>query len=197
YYMQQTLGFSPLKTGLAFLPMIAVIMPTGAIGQTRLVPRFGARRMVTLGMVLGATAMLIFTGVTVDSDYATHVLPGLMIMGLGLGLIMAPALSTATLGVDRSDAGVASAMVNTGQQIGGSIGTALLSTLATGAANNYGAAHRTAADLVAQAAVHGYTTAFTWSAGIFTVGALVSWLLLPSGAPELEPDAPAELVFAH
>jgi len=197
YYLQQTLGFSPLETGLAFLPMMAVIMPTGAIGQTRLVPRFGTRRLVTLGMALGATAMLILTGVTVDSSYATHVLPGLMVMGLGLGLIMAPAMSTATLGVDRRDAGVASAMVNTGQQIGGSIGTALLSTLASGAAQNYGAAHRPAADLVEQAAVHGYTTAFAWSAGIFAVGALASWVLLPNRAPKLEPDAPAELVFAH
>jgi EmrB/QacA subfamily drug resistance transporter len=197
YYMQQTLGFSPLTTGLAFLPMIGMLMPTAAIGQTRLVPRFGTRRLVTLGMVLGATAMLILTGVTVESDYVSHVLPGLMVMGLGLGLVMAPAMSTATLGVDRRDAGVASAMVNTGQQIGGSIGTALLSTLAASAASSYGAAHRPAADLVAQAAVHGYTTAFTWSAGIFAVGALASWLLLPSGAPELEPDAHAELAFAH
>jgi EmrB/QacA subfamily drug resistance transporter len=197
YYLQQTLGFSPLETGLAFLPMMAVIMPTGAIGQTRLVPRFGTRRLVTLGMALGAIAMLMLTGVTVDSSYATHVLPGLMVMGLGLGLIMAPAMSTATLGVDRRDAGVASAMVNTGQQIGGSIGTALLSTLASGAASSYGAAHRPSADLVAQAAVHGYTTAFAWSAGIFAVGALASWLLLPSRVPEVEPDAPAELVFAH
>jgi EmrB/QacA subfamily drug resistance transporter len=197
YYLQQTLGFTPLKTGLAFLPMMGVLMPTAAIGQTRLVPRFGTRRLVTLGMVLGATAMLIFTGITVDSAYATHVLPGLMVMGLGLGLVMAPAMSAATFGVDRRDAGVASAMVNTGQQIGGSIGTALLSTLAAGAAHSYGAAHRPAADLVAQAAVHGYTTAFTWSAGIFVVGALASWLLLPSGTPELEPDFPGELAFAH
>jgi EmrB/QacA subfamily drug resistance transporter len=197
YYMQQTLGFSPLKTGLAFLPMIAVIMPTGAIGQTRLVPRFGARRLVTLGMALGATAMLLLTGVTFDSSYATHVLPGLIVMGLGLGLIMAPAMSTATLGVKRQDAGVASAMVNTGQQIGGSIGTALLSTLASGAASSYAAAHRPAADLAAQAAVHGYTTAFTWSAAIFALGAVASLLLLPRGAPEVSPAIDAEPVFAH
>ena len=90
FYMQQTLGFAPLKTGLAFLPMMAVLMPTAAIGQTRLVPRFGVRRLVTLGMVFGAVAMLILTGVTVDSDYVTYVLPGLMVMGLGLGLVMAP-----------------------------------------------------------------------------------------------------------
>ena len=86
-------------------------------------------------------------------------------MGLGLGLIMAPAMSTATLGVDRRDAGVASAMVNTGQQIGGSIGTALLSTLAASAAGRYAPRTRRRADLAAQAAVHGYTTAFVWSAG--------------------------------
>ena len=135
YYMQQTLGFSPLTTGLAFLPMIAVIMPTGAIGQTRLVPRFGARRLVTLGMAArrGRDAALHRRHASTPAT-STHVLPGLMVMGLGLGLIMAPAMSTATLGVDRRDAGVASAMVNTGQQIGGSIGTALLSTLASSAA---------------------------------------------------------------
>jgi predicted MFS family arabinose efflux permease len=197
YYLQQTLGFSPLKTGLAFLPMIAMIIPIGAIGQTRLVPRFGARRLVTLGMALGAAAMLLLTGVTVHSSYATHVLPGLLVMGTGLGLIMAPAMSTATLGVDRRDAGVASAMVNTGQQIGGSIGTALLSTLAASAASGYTAAHRSAADLAAQAAVHGYTTAFTWSAAIFAAGALASWLLLPSRTPAPAPDTAAEPAFAH
>ena len=197
YYMQLTLGFTPLKTGLAFLPMLAVVIPTGAIGQTRLVPRFGPRPLVTLGMMLAATAMLIFTRVTVDSSYATHVLPGLLVMGLGLGLITAPAMSTATRGVERQDAGVASAMVNTGQQIGGSIGTALLSTLASGAAHSYGTAHRPAADLAAQAAVHGYTTAFAWSAGIFAIGALASLLLLPSGAPEVAPAVDAEVVFAH
>jgi EmrB/QacA subfamily drug resistance transporter len=197
YYLQQTLGFSPLKTGLAFLPMIAMIMPIGSIGQTRLVPRFGARRLVTLGMALGAAAMLLLTGVGVHSSYATHVLPGLLVMGTGLGLIMAPAMSTATLGVDRRDAGIASAMVNTGQQIGGSIGTALLSTLAASAATSYTAAHSSAADLAAQAAVHGYTTAFTWSAAIFALGALASWLLLPSRTPAPAPDTPAEPAFAH
>jgi EmrB/QacA subfamily drug resistance transporter len=195
YYMQQTLGFSPLKTGLAFLPMMAVIMPTGAIGQTRLVPRFGPRRLVTLGMLFGAAAMLLLTGVGVDSSYATHVLPGLLVMGLGLGLVMAPSMSTATLGVDRADAGVASAMVNTGQQIGGSVGTALLSTLASSAATGFATSHARSADLVAQASVHGYTTAFMWAAGIFAIGALVSWLLLPGEATASE--ASSDLVFAH
>jgi hypothetical protein len=88
-------------------------------------------------------------------------------------------------------------MVNTGQQIGGSIGTALLSTLAASAASSYTAAHRPAADLAAQAAVHGYTTAFTWSAAIFALGALASWLLLPNRTPSPAPDTPTEPAFAH
>jgi Na+/melibiose symporter-like transporter len=198
YYMQQTLGFSPLVSGLAFLPMVAMIMPAGAIGQTRLLPRFGPRPLVAAGMLLSAAAMLMFTGVTVDSSYGTDVLPGLLVIGLGLGLIFAPAMDTATRGVDGPDAGVASALVNTGQQVGGSVGTALLSTLASSAVGAYASTHQAAADVAAQAAVHGYTTAFTWAAAIFAVGALTAWLLLPSGASDGAPDAAAlEPVFAH
>jgi EmrB/QacA subfamily drug resistance transporter len=193
YYMQQTLGFSPLTTGLAFMPMMAVIIPVGGIAQTRLLPRYGARPLVTAGMLLGALAMVMFTGVGVDSGYVADILPGLLVMGLGLGLVFAPAMSTATLGVDARDAGVASALVNTGQQIGGSIGTALLSTLAASAASGFGAGRGPSAELAQLAAVHGYTTAFFWSAAIFAIGALVSWALLSRGAPEVEP----ELVFAH
>jgi predicted MFS family arabinose efflux permease len=197
YYMQQTLGFSPLVSGLAFLPMMAMIMPTGAIGQTRLLPRFGPRPLVAIGMALSAAALLMFTGVTVGSGYATDVLPGLLVMGVGLGLIFAPAMDTATRGVDGPDAGVASALVNTGQQVGGSIGTALLSTLAAGAAGAYASSHGAATDVVAQAAVHGYTTAFTWAAAVFAVGALLAWLL-PTGAPDVAPDGGGlEPVFAH
>src|SRR6185437_999328 len=175
-------------SGLAFLPMLAMVMPAGAIGQTRLLPRFGPRPLVAVGMLLSAAAMLMFTGVTVHSSYATDVLPGLLVIGLGLGLIFAPAMDTATRGVDGPDAGVASALVNTGQQVGGSIGTALLSTLAASAAGAYASSHR-AADIAAQAAVHGYTTAFTWAAAVFAVGALMAWLLLPSEVSEIAPDA--------
>src|SRR6185436_8530454 len=164
YYMQQTLGFSPLTTGLAFMPMMAVIMPVGGIAQTRLLPRYGARPLVSIGMLLSAVALVIFTGVSVDSGYVADILPALLVMGLGLGLVFAPAMSIATLGVDHADAGVASALVNTGQQIGGSIGTALLSTLAASAATGFAAARQPSAELAQLAAVHGYTTAFLWSA---------------------------------
>jgi hypothetical protein len=197
YYMQQTLGFSPLGTGLAFLPMMAMIMPAGAIGQIRLLPRFGPRPLVAVGMLLSAAAMLMFTGVTVDSTYSTDVLPGLLVIGVGLGLIFAPATDTATRGVDGPDAGVASALVNTGQQVGGSIGTALLSTLASSASGAYASAHRAAADLAAQTAVAGYTAAFTWAAAVFALGALAAWLILPADAPDIAPDVGAQPVFSH
>jgi EmrB/QacA subfamily drug resistance transporter len=197
YYMQQTLGFSPLTTGLAFMPMMAVIMPVGGIAQTRLLPRLGARPLIATGMLSSAAAMVMFTGVGVHSSYVADILPGLLVMGLGLGLVFAPAMSTATLGVDPADAGVASALVNTGQQIGGSIGTALLSTLAASAASGFAANRRPSADLAQAAAVHGYTTAFLWSAAIFAIGALAAWTLLSRGAPETDADTASELVFAH
>jgi EmrB/QacA subfamily drug resistance transporter len=182
YYLQTTLGFSPVKTGLAFLPMIGTVMVTAMVAQTRVLPRTGAKPLITLGMLLAAGGMLLLTGIGVDTAYATHVLPGIMVMGAGLGMSMATAMSTATLGVDYRDQGVASAMVNTSQQVGGSIGTALLSTIAASAAASFAGAP-------AAAAVHGYTTAFLWSAGIFALGAVVAGLLLRPGVVEIEPHA--------
>jgi EmrB/QacA subfamily drug resistance transporter len=188
YYLQQTLGYSPVTTGLAFLPMMAAIMSTAIITTARVLPRTGARPLVSTGMALASVAMVLLTGIGVDTAYASHVLPSLLILGVGFGLIMAPAMATATYGVRPSDAGVASAMVNTGQQIGGSIGTSLLSTLAASAATSFAATHGATPDV----AIHGYTTAFWWSAAIFAAGSVVTGLLLSSGAREVDPAvAPA------
>ena len=194
YYLQQTLGFSPIKTGLAFLPMMGAVMVTATTATTRLLPRTGPRPLMVIGMLLAGGGMLLFTQLGVDSTYAAHVLPGLLVAGAGLGLVMAPAMSTATLGVDAADAGVASATVNTMQQFGGSMGTALLSTFASSAAASYIAGKAPSASLAAHAAVHGYTTAFWWSAAIFAVGAIACGLLLRGGAPRLEPTAEPVLV---
>jgi MFS family permease len=196
YYLQQNLGFSPIQTGLAFLPMTAAIMISATTSQTRLLPRFGARPLIGTGLAMGALGMVYLTGIGTDSSYWTHVLPGLLIMGLGLGNVFAPAMSSATLGVEASDAGVASAMVNTMQQIGGSIGTALLSTLAASATTDaLSGAGRPTADLVAQASVHGYTTAFYWSAAIFAIAAVACTALLRPGVHE--PAHVGEPVLAH
>jgi EmrB/QacA subfamily drug resistance transporter len=195
YYLQQNLAFTPIQTGLGFLPLSGAIILTATTATTRLVPRFGAKPLVSTGMALAALAMLLFTRLSVDSVYAADVLPGLIVMGVGLGLVFAPAFNGATLGVAPSDAGVASAMVNTSQQVGGSIGTALLSTIAATAAGSYVSGRQPNPEVIGHAAVHGYTTAFWWSAGIFAIGAVVCGLVLRPGVPQTDPDA--EPVLAH
>jgi EmrB/QacA subfamily drug resistance transporter len=194
YYLQQTLGYSPIETGFAFLPMLGAVMLTATMSTAALLPRVGPRPLITLGMVLAAGGMVLLAQLGVDSTYAAHVLPGLLVSGVGIGLVMAPAMNTGTLGVDEGDAGVASATVNTMQQIGGSLGTALLSTLAASAAGSFLAGTPSTAAAAAEAAVHGYTTAFWWAAGIFLAGALVAGVLLRSGAPRVEPGAQPVLV---
>ena len=191
FYMQQTLGLSPLTTGLAFLPMTAVIVVTSTTVQTRVLPRTGAKPIISVGMALGIVGMLLYTSLPPHGEYVSHVLPGLLVLGLGMGCIFAPAFGTATLGVDRHEAGVASAMVNTSQQVGGSVGTALLSTIFATAASSWGASHPRIPDLREVATVHGYTVAFYWAAGLFGVGLIVALLVLPSGRPQTMPAVEA------
>ncbi|MEO6089713.1 MAG: MFS transporter [Umezawaea sp.] len=191
FYLQQNLQFSPIESGVAFMPMVATLMISATSATAVLLPRFGARPLVPLGMVIGAVGLYWLSQISITSTYSDGVLLPLMVLGVGIGLSMAPAMSVATLGVDAHDAGVASATVNTAQQIGGSIGTALLSTLAADAATSFVAGKQPTPQLLADAAIHSYTTAFTWAAGIFLVGAVVSGLLLRSGAPKLDGAAPA------
>jgi EmrB/QacA subfamily drug resistance transporter len=194
FYLQQSLGFSPVNTGLAFLPMSATLVVTSTAVQTKLLARTGAKPLVAVGMTLGLIAMTWLTRLTPGASYAGHVLPALLVLGVGMGCIFAPAFSTATLGVAGSEAGVASAMVNTSQQVGGSVGTALLSTVFASAMTEYASSHRGQAGLSNAAAVHGYTTAFTWTAGIFALGLLLALLILPSrdrsGAPAVAEAVP-------
>jgi predicted MFS family arabinose efflux permease len=195
YYLQQNLGFSPVSNGLAFLPMTATVVVSAMLSSTTLQARFGARTLIVAGMVLGAAGMLLLTRLGVHSSYAADILPSLLVLGAGMGMIFAPSMSNATLGVAPADAGVASATVNASQQVGGSVGVALLSTLAASAATSSLAGARPTHALLAQAAVHGYTTAFFWAAGIFTVGAIVAASLFRPRTPAIEPAA--EPVLAH
>jgi EmrB/QacA subfamily drug resistance transporter len=197
YYLQQTLGYSPVRTGLAFLPMIAALMITATVATARLAPRFGSRPLVPTGMLLAAVGMLILTRLGLHSTYTADVLPALLPLGLGMGLIFAPSMSAATVGVATNDAGVASAMVNTSQQIGGAVGTALLNTLFASSIAGYLGTHGTGTAAQASAAVTGYGTAFGWAAVIFTVGALLTALILPSGTPVASVEPELELAFAH
>jgi EmrB/QacA subfamily drug resistance transporter len=178
YYLQQGLGFSPIETGLAFLPMVVAVFATGPVAAMKLLPRLGPRAVVPSGMALSTLGLVYLTGIQLGSSYAGAVLPGIMAIGIGFGLTMAPSFATATQGVASGDAGVASAMVSTSQQVGGSLGLALLSTLFADAVSGYApAAGRSQAIAQAEAAVHGYTTAFWWAAAIMAAGAIVTALL--------------------
>ncbi|WP_407639714.1 MFS transporter [Actinacidiphila guanduensis] len=185
YYLQLTLHYTPVKTGLGFLPMIGALMVAAQIATTVLVPRFGPRPVVPLGMALSAVGMAWLTLLDGGSTYAANVLPPLIVIGLGIGLAMPTAMSVATSGISEEDAGVASAGVNTMQQVGGSIGTALLNTLATAAATNYVKSHGTAPAILAHAQLHSYSTAYWWSAGFFAAGTVIAALMYRSGRPNL------------
>ncbi|MFF4394202.1 MFS transporter [Streptomyces sp. NPDC001480] len=190
YYLQLNLGFSPTKTGVAFLPMVGALMVTAQLGTTVLVPRLGPKAVVPLGFAVAAAGMAWLTGIGVGSHYLSAVLPQLVVTGIGLGLVMPPAMQLATGGVAAEDAGVASATVNAMQQVGGSVGTALLNTLAASAATDYLSGRNAASKLVqAQATIESYTTAFWWSAGFFAAGALICFLVFRRGVPEQDADA--------
>ncbi|MGH9016453.1 MAG: MFS transporter [Acidimicrobiales bacterium] len=187
YYFQGTLHYSALKTGFAFLPFSGGIV-VGAGLASRFLPRTGPRALMMTGLTLAAAGLVWFTRLGVDSSYLTLVLPAEVMVSLGMGTTFVPMSSTALIGVDPSDAGVASALVNTTQQVGGSLGTALLNTLAATAAASYLAAHLHGTAVTQAAAVHGYTTAFTVSAALMAAAAVAAAVLVRRGRPQPEAD---------
>jgi EmrB/QacA subfamily drug resistance transporter len=200
YYLQTTLGYSPVVTGLAVLPLVGALVLGANISTIVAMPRVGPRPLVTLGMLIAAGGMVWLTGIGLHSSYVSAILPPLLVFGLGVGLVIAPSINTGTFGVAPMDAGVASASVNTGQQLGGSLGASLLNTMAASATVAYITAHagpttivhgRPTPRLLGLALVHGYSTAFWWSAGIFACGALVAATLLRWGPLVQDAGAPA------
>jgi EmrB/QacA subfamily drug resistance transporter len=181
YYLQGTLGFSPVKTGVAFLPLVAALAAMAQVSNRILLPRFGPKPIVPIGLLVAAAAMFGLHLVGLHSSYLSHVLPYLLVLGIGFGLSVAPAFSTGTLGLAPQDAGVGSATLNTAQQVGGSIGTSLLNTLAAGAATSYLVGRALTPGNLQAALVHSYTTAFLWSSLIFVAGAIVAGLVLRRG----------------
>ncbi|MGA5036747.1 MFS transporter [Streptomyces capoamus] len=190
YYLQLNLGFTPTKTGVAFLPMVGALMVTAQAGTTMLLPRIGPKAVIPLGFAIATAGMAWLTGIGLGSHYLGAVLPQLIVIGVGLGLVMPPAMQLATGGVAAEDAGVASATVNAMQQVGGSIGTALLNTLAAGAATDYLSGRDAGSELVrARATIESYTTAFGWSAVLFGAGAVIAFLLYRRGVPRQDAGA--------
>ncbi len=197
YYLQLTLAYSPVKSGLAFLPMVAAIVAASTISSGVLMPRVGPRPLVPAGMLMAAGGLSILAArLGLRTSYLDWILLALLLVGAGLGLVFGCALNSATYGTGAADAGVAAALVNTNQQVGGSIGTALLNTLAASALTSYVLAHGRDPLVLADAAVHSYVVAFWVSAAILAGSAVVCGLVLPSGtltpaAGRRPPDLPA------
>lgn len=195
YYLQSILGYSPVKTGFAFLPMsLAIIIGSTQI-SARLLHHVPPRLLMGPGLLLGAAGLFTLTFLDTHSSYAGHILPGMLMLGLGLGLTFMPVMATATAGVAPKDAGVTSATVNTAQQVGGSIGTALLNTIATTSTATYvtshmGEARRTGqltpkgkAEILDSGVVHGFTVATGWAALIMLAASAAAFLLVNVRAP--------------
>jgi len=172
YYLQTVKGYSPIKTGVAFLPLVAGVMISGRGIATHLLPKVPPRALIAPGMLLAAAALAWFAAIDVNTEYAEGVMVSMIVLGLGVGLVMPVAMNYATQGVTASDSGVASATANTGMQVGGSIGTALLNTIATSATAAYLASHAPSPMLPATAMVEGFTEASAWAAGIIAVGSI-------------------------
>lgn len=177
YFMQGTLHYSALKTGFAFLPFSGGII-LGASLSSRFLPRTGPRRLMAIGLLMACAGLVWFTRLTVDSSFVTDLLPAQFVVSIGMGLTWVPMSSTALIGVDPEAAGVASALVNAVQQVGGALGTSLLNTVAASATAGYLVTRLQQPDAAAIATVHGFTVGFAVSAALVAAAAVVAaWLI--------------------
>jgi EmrB/QacA subfamily drug resistance transporter len=182
FYLQVTLGYSALMTGVAFLPFTFGII-AGAGVSAQLLTRVGPRALMTTGLALVAIGMVMLTRIGVDTGFWSHVFPAELVISFGMGVVFGPMSNTALVGVADHDAGVASALINTTQQIGGSLGTALLNTIFTSSVAGYLVSHHGASPAVAT--VHGYTVAFWVSAGLIGLAAVIAAVLIKASREEV------------
>jgi len=192
YYFQINLHYSPLKAGIAFLPFSGgIILAAGAVSQ--LLPRVGPRPLMIPGLVMAIAGMLLLTQISETSSYASVVLPAQLLMSVGLAGVFIPAASVALFGVGHHDAGVASAVLNSSQQIGGSLGTALLNTVFASAVTAFMLANVTSpADVPVEqplALIHGYHVAFVWGAALLGCALLCAVFLVNAKKDDLPADA--------
>jgi predicted MFS family arabinose efflux permease len=180
-YVQEVLGFSPLKAGFAFLPVTGGIILGSGTAQF-LVRRIGVRANTIVGMAIAACGLFLLSGVSADGSYASDLLPGLLLMSFGMGNTFVPITLIATTNVEAGDAGLASGLFNTSQQVGGALGLAILSTLAADRTSNViaGLGHAPNAHDRAFATVEGFQVAFTSAAILVTIGAILLAVLLRS-----------------
>lgn len=183
YYQQVVRGYSPVRTGCAFLPLtFGVLVGAGGISR-RLLPKAPPRAMMAPGLVIATGGVAWLTTLGPSTSYWGVILPAEFLVGLGMGLVMAPAMSYATYQVKEGDTGVASACVTTMQQIGGSVGIALLNTIATNATTSYAHSHKPSPALMGDALAHGFSAGFAWAAVILAVAAALVVVIMNTPAP--------------
>ncbi len=178
YLLQTVDDYSPLKTGVAFLPLMVVNGLAATQLASRLMPRLRTRFLIIPGLLIAALGVALLTKLTPNASYVGHILPTELLLGLGLGLAMVPCISTATNNAEPRDVGITSATTNTSQQIGASVGTASLNTIAASATAAYLASHARTTLAATQATVHGFAVASAWAAGFLVLGAVVGGILI-------------------
>jgi EmrB/QacA subfamily drug resistance transporter len=190
-YMQQVLHYSALKTGVAYIGLTLTIIAFSAVAQG-LVTRFGVRRVLPAGLALSAVALVLFARLPVDGHYFTDLFPAFIISGLGLALAFVPMSIGALTGVKPADAGIASGLINTNQQIGGAIGVAVATTIATTFTSHYVSDHVGASAFSGPALTYGFQIAFYVLAALAALGAVLSAVMLEPRSPETEVEVAPE-----
>ncbi|HEX6489881.1 MAG TPA: MFS transporter [Gaiellaceae bacterium] len=186
-YMQEVLHYSAIKTGVAYIGLTLSIIGFSALAQA-LVTRLGVRRILPVGLALSTVALVLFAQLPVHGHYFSDLFPAFLISGVGLALAFVPMSIGALTGVRQADAGIASGLINTNQQIGGAIGVAAVTTIATTFTSHYVKAHAGMNAFSGAALTHGFQIAFYVLAGLAALGAALAFVLLESkpAEPELE-----------
>jgi EmrB/QacA subfamily drug resistance transporter len=189
-YMQQVLHYSALKTGVAYIGLTVTTIALSAVAQG-LVTRFGVRRVLPVGLALSTVALVLFAQLPVDGHYFWDLFPGFVISGLGLAFVFIPMSIGALTGVRPADAGIASGLINTSQQIGGAVGVAAATTIATTFTNRYVHSHPGATAFSGPALTHGFQIAFYALAATAAVGAVIAAVLIEPQPAQAEPEPDA------
>lgn len=195
FFLTEVLGYSPLATGLSFVPVVLGIIVTSILVGSRFAARFGPRYLIAAGAVVAGIGLVMLTGTDANSEFASDLLPGLIVYGLGLGLVFGRLQEAATARAERRDIGVASALINASQEVGGAAGVALISSLAAGVAAALVASSPQTATLAASATVASYHAALWVTVGLYALAAVVSLLMFRGGTIDVDPDA--EPVIGH
>jgi len=182
-YFQQVLGYSALKTGVAYLPLSLTLIGSSALAS-RLVDRFTPKPVLSVGLSIATVGFILLTGINGHGDYASHIVPAMIVIGTGLGMSFVPITIAATSGVASEDSGLASGLLNTTQQVGGSLGLAILSSVST--SRTTGALENGSALPVAL--THGFKGAFVVAAVLCAVGVVLAIVLLPGRRREPEDE---------